>query len=333
MQPSVNGIEEKIKTEYGIGSNYFSEYIKRWFGTTELTSSMMDSINNDPLRFTWFHFGLSTNLRGRAVSSAIRQYIPKNAKRFLDVGCGYGGFLVAFQELGLEVFGFELDPSLVPLSRANLADFNGVPEHAEVGDVLNTTYLETLGKFDVISCNDVIEHVNDVDLSLKNMANMLNPGGILLIQVPNKDYVDFINNDSHYNLFGITLLRHPEAEEYHRMTFGDKYTVGEYYEYEHYKKQLTSHNCSVTLLPPIYPQKSIRQILYDFLRTIRNFGRFWRKSGQPDTKMKMQVTGKYLAYALEFLVKGFLSIFSASEKEVFHIKYMRDFWFILATKK
>lgn len=332
MQIPINEFEKNIKNEYGIGSQFFSLYIQRWFSKVEITPEMIDNVQRDPLLYIWFHFGLSTNQRGRIVGNAVKPYIPRHAKRFLDVGCGYGGFMVAFQELGLEVFGFELDPSLVPLSKANLADFKGSPDHVEIGDVLDTQFLEKLGKFDVISCNDVIEHVDNVDLSLKNMTNMLPPSGILLIQVPNKDYVDFINSDNHYNLFGITLLRHHEAEEYHRMMFGDKYTVGEYYIYEHYKQQLEKCGCSVTLLPPIYPQKTIKQTLRDFLRTVKNLVEFWRKPNKPDRKMKLSITSKYITYAIGFLFKGFLSIFSANEKEAFHVKYMRDFWFILAVK-
>ena len=330
-----NSLENEIKNEYSIGSTFLSAYMKRWFGSGEVTEERMQNIKRDPLLYTWFSFGLSTNMRGRMVAGVFQSHV-KNMRRYLDVGCGYGGFMVAFKELGLDVYGFELDPSLVALSKSNLADYGIPPERAVVGDVLDGDFLKQLGSFDVITCNDVIEHVNDAERALENMVNMLKPSGLLILQVPNKDYVESISHDSHYNVFGITLLRHDEAEQYHKMVFGDAYTVGEYYEFEHYRERLVQHGCTVIRFPPLYPapplpRKGIKLILKDFLRTPKSLVNFWR--GRKLTRaMKQSVTMKYLAYVLQFIGSAFLSIFSQKEKEHFHVKYMQDFWVIMAVK-
>ncbi|HMZ07545.1 MAG TPA: class I SAM-dependent methyltransferase [Anaerolineales bacterium] len=330
-------LENDIRQEYGLGPTFLSAYIKRWFSSEELTAERMKNLKGDVLLYTWFSFGLSTNMRGRMVAGVFQSHVKSNMRRYLDVGCGYGGFMVAFKELGLDVYGFELDASLVALSKANLADYGIPTERATVGDVLDDGFLKQLGTFDVITCNDVIEHVDNVDLAIKNMTNMLNPSGILILQIPNKDYVESISHDSHYNVFGITLLRHAEAEQYHKMAFGDAYTVGEYYEFEHYRDQLTQYGCEVTLFPPLYPppphpRKGIKLIIKDFLRTPKGLVDLW-KGKKLTWNMKLKVSMKYLAYVLQFIWAGFLSIFSKREKEHFHIKYMQDFWVILAVKK
>jgi len=325
-------IVDRVKAEFGVGDNFIQEYFQRWFKTTNISEEQLEKVKNDPLLSAWFHFGISTNQRGRLMAGGIQAHIPKNAKRYLDVGCGYGGFLVAFHEIGLEVTGFELNPDLVLLSQANLKDCGVDPEMATVGNVLDMEFISKLGTFDVITCNDVIEHVNDVELTLKNMTTILKPSGILLMQMPNKDFVNFINNDSHYNLFGITLLRHDEAEKYHHNMFQGEYTVGEYYDYEFYVNQLNKLGCTVQILPTSYPQKTKSEILHDFLRTFKNLFRFWGKSKEPDLSIKLQVTILYLKYIAAFLYKGMLSMIIKKRRETFRRQYMTDFWFIMATK-
>lgn len=328
-----NKIVEEIKETYGVGDHFLAAYFQRWFKKSVVTESELKGVKNDPLLDTWFSFGLTTNQRGRLLTNAVREYMPKGARRYLDVGCGYGGFLVAFHELGLDVHGFELDPSLVPLSRANLDDYGIDPDKAQLGNVLDAGFVERLGTFDVITCNDVIEHVDNVELTLKNMARLLNSSGILLMQMPNKDFVNFINNDSHYNLFGITLLRHDDAERYHSRMFKDEYTVGEYYDYEYYMRRLNELGCEVHLLPPLYPQKARSEIVKDFKESFRNLIRFWRGDGKPGALLKLHITALYLKYAIGFIVRGSLSLLSENGRETFRRKYMRDFWFVMAVKK
>jgi 2-polyprenyl-3-methyl-5-hydroxy-6-metoxy-1,4-benzoquinol methylase len=328
-----NNLLDKVKAEYGLGDNFIQAYFHRWFETTNISEEKFNQVRNDPLLGMWFLFGLTTNQRGRLVASTIRPHIPKDAKRYLDVGCGYGGFLVAFHETGLDVRGFEYDPALVPLSRANLGDYGIDPEQVQTGNVLDSQFMDQFKKIDVITCYDVIEHVNDAELGLKNMARILNPSGVLLLQIPNKDYVNFINRDGHYNLFGLTLLRHNDARKYYQqMVSGNEYTVGEYYEYGFYEKQLQELGCEVHLLSPLYPRKTVPQTLMGFFKTFPSLIRFWTRENKPSFETKVPVTFLYLRYAVTFLIKGFLSLFSKKERDAFARTYMTDFWLVMAVK-
>ncbi len=63
-----------------------------------------------PLYEMYVRFALSTTLRGRTFADFISPYVAR-PRRFLDVGCAYGGFLRAWRERGADVVGVEIEPS------------------------------------------------------------------------------------------------------------------------------------------------------------------------------------------------------------------------------
>jgi SAM-dependent methyltransferase len=97
--------------------------------------------------------------------------------RVLDVGCGRGMLLRAFQENGFEITGTEFSDEACRYAREVLK----IP--VCVGP------LETLGfgenSFDVITMWHVLEHVSDPRSTLSEVARILRPGGLFLVGVPN----------------------------------------------------------------------------------------------------------------------------------------------------
>jgi len=97
--------------------------------------------------------------------------------RLLDVGCGEGTLLLAAVEMGWESEGTEIASVMVHHIREKfgltvhqgvLEDFN-LPEHS----------------FDTIILNHVLEHVSDPRMTLEKIAELLSPGGVVRIEVPN----------------------------------------------------------------------------------------------------------------------------------------------------
>lgn len=97
------------------------------------------------------------------------------AQSLLDIGCGYGFFLDYAQKRLPRVLGVELDPQV---ARAALAA--GLP-------VLNQAAEALVGEetYDCIVLCDVLEHLQDPLAVLRLCHRLLNPGGVLYVQVPN----------------------------------------------------------------------------------------------------------------------------------------------------
>jgi 2-polyprenyl-3-methyl-5-hydroxy-6-metoxy-1,4-benzoquinol methylase len=96
--------------------------------------------------------------------------------RMLDVGCGNGATLRAFDQVapGWTKMGTEFDAKY-------RAEVESIPntEHLHVGPVEDVP-----GGFDVITMIHVLEHVVDPVAVLRSLRGKLSPGGLLLVEVP-----------------------------------------------------------------------------------------------------------------------------------------------------
>lgn len=129
--------------------------------------------------------------------------LPLNGK-LLDIGCGNGAFLRAFAEKhpGWELTGLEL------------SDRNKIVVEAIAGvKRLHVGSLESLHeRFDLIVLIHALEHIPDPIHYLSELVSLLNPGGMLLIEVPdlNSSPFDILIAD-HATHFSAASLRHVVA--------------------------------------------------------------------------------------------------------------------------
>jgi 2-polyprenyl-3-methyl-5-hydroxy-6-metoxy-1,4-benzoquinol methylase len=103
-------------------------------------------------------------------------------KRVLEVGCGSGGILVPFTEIGAEVVGIDFDDTYMEAGRKrglNLIDQSIYEFQAE-------------NKFDLIILKDVLEHLPDLNLVLQRLKSLLSETGIVYIQVPTFEGLEFL---------------------------------------------------------------------------------------------------------------------------------------------
>jgi 2-polyprenyl-3-methyl-5-hydroxy-6-metoxy-1,4-benzoquinol methylase len=95
----------------------------------------------------------------------------------LDVGAGYGDFLHYAAKEGWQVSGFEFSPAVAKLSEEKY----GIP--LAVGDLFEMPFSNQ--SFDVITMWHVLEHLADPMAVLKRLFELLRPGGVLVLEVPN----------------------------------------------------------------------------------------------------------------------------------------------------
>ena len=104
---------------------------------------------------------------------------PLAGKSALDVGCGAGLLAEPLARLGAAVTGLDAAPEVIEIARAHAAAM-GLAIDYRAGDILD---LE--GRFDLITCMEVVEHVADPAAFVAALAKRLAPGGLLVLSTPN----------------------------------------------------------------------------------------------------------------------------------------------------
>ena len=110
----------------------------------------------------------------------ILSFIKENkASRFIDLGCDDGSLtLDATRKIRTKsVYGLEKN-------QANVTDCRNKGIHVIIGDLDKGIPLKSKS-FDIIVCNQVIEHVCNTDLLLKEIHRILTPEGYAIISTNN----------------------------------------------------------------------------------------------------------------------------------------------------
>lgn len=98
--------------------------------------------------------------------------------RMLDVGCSTGKLIFHLRKFGWDVTGCDVNADAV-----NVARSNGL--NAYWGTIESIDFKE--GCFDVITMNDVLEHMPSSGRALQRAHSLLNERGVLIIRIPNAD--------------------------------------------------------------------------------------------------------------------------------------------------
>ncbi len=113
-----------------------------------------------------------SELRNLKVVETLRKYVREG--KILDVGAGRGALSHALLEMGYEVKAADIDPSKCKYPDVEMIQCNilkGLPFNDN--------------SFDAITITEVIEHMEDPYLTVRELNRVLKPGGILFITVPN----------------------------------------------------------------------------------------------------------------------------------------------------
>lgn len=131
------------------------------------------------------------------VLAQIEPYFKPGA-RLLEVGCAFGYFLSMAKNRGYEVSGIEISEAADQAIRAGL----------KVSRLPLEKAIFKKASFDAVIMLDVLEHFPDPNLALKKILELLSPGGILVLSVPNfgsftrklfgRNWWHFIQEHLHY---------------------------------------------------------------------------------------------------------------------------------------
>ena len=144
----------------------FSDLAHRWW---DPTSEFKPLHEINPLRLAW-----------------INEIVPLEGKAALDVGCGGGILSEAMARLGASVTGIDLADK--PLRVAQLHKL----ETGITGVTYERIAAEDLarrepGRFDVVTCMELLEHVPDPASTVRACATLVKPGGHVFFSTINRN--------------------------------------------------------------------------------------------------------------------------------------------------
>jgi 2-polyprenyl-3-methyl-5-hydroxy-6-metoxy-1,4-benzoquinol methylase len=131
-------------------------------------------------------YGDYTEQAGWRLEKAARQVREMRAAtglesgRVLDVGCGYGYFRVALRDAGYDHDGLEVSE----FARRVAAASYGFDTHPGVLDDHWRSWPE---RYDAVTAFDLIEHVDDAEAFMGQVAHVLRTGGVVGLKTPNID--------------------------------------------------------------------------------------------------------------------------------------------------
>lgn len=333
---------KEIEQMYNIKSQFSLLFLQRFFEGKDISniSSISDIVSMPDQIPMYFNYAMSTNLRGREAVKLLLPYLKSNSdrfqllkktKRYLDVGCAYGGFLVAFAEQGFDPIGIEIDPRLAQYGEVNCKE-HGLPDCVIQGDFLSYD-IEKLGKFDVITCNDVIEHVRNPELAIERLASLLNNGGVLFLEIPNKNCIKLVEKDGHYCIFGLTLLQHNIAKDYRESITKDmKYDVEEYFELGYYLDHLSQQRLKTSVITRYLAgnMDDVPRLLNDLSVQFNHF--YYDYDKKANYPIYDTLVNGYFEY-LEHLYRDYRTVRTNGGSADFIKKYLASTWSIVAVKE
>jgi SAM-dependent methyltransferase len=122
-------------------------------------------------RYFWY------TARSQLISELLQREFH-GATSVLEVGCGMGGVLTHLHHdhPGLRLTGADLMPQALRVARARVPDATFVQ-----ADIRRLPYAD---EFDVVCALDVIEHLDEDQLAVHEIARCVKPGGGVIVAVP-----------------------------------------------------------------------------------------------------------------------------------------------------
>ena len=109
--------------------------------------------------------------------------------RVLDVGCGGGLLAESLARAQAQVTAIDLAPTMVETARLHALDSGlKIDYRVESAEMLANAHA---GKFDVLTCMEMLEHVPDPEATVAVFARQVRPGGDLFVSTINRNLKSF----------------------------------------------------------------------------------------------------------------------------------------------
>jgi 2-polyprenyl-3-methyl-5-hydroxy-6-metoxy-1,4-benzoquinol methylase len=322
---------EQLSREFNAPEPFVRLYLETQFPGCSPSQSSAAWLNGlSDLTRLHASYALSTNQRATETVEQI-SHVSAGVKRYLDVGCAYGGLVREFACRGVESTGIEIDPTLVRYALANTRDVGATI----VGNSILALDPDDLGTFDLITCVEVIEHIENPVALIQLFARLLNDGGALFLRAPNGRCIDAVTSDGHFQQFGIVLLSREEARVFKDEVTGvlDTYEhMGEYFPLDYYMFHLANVGIQPECQPYAFSPAELLSKVPEKLARLANAYRVFSES-HPRLSFfrKEMMIRKHAAYCRDFY-GAYERALAGQDAPTFIRDFLHEFWTIVGRK-
>lgn len=154
-------------------ADHFGALAQDWWNP-DGSSAMLHRLN--PVRLGFMRSAIDNHF-----GCDYRDRKPLRGKIILDVGCGAGLLCEPMARLGGDVTGVDAAPQNIKAAKTH-AGLMGLDIDYKSGELSQ----QNLGKFDIVTCMEVIEHVNDPASFIAMLGDHLADDGLMLLSTPNR---------------------------------------------------------------------------------------------------------------------------------------------------
>jgi 2-polyprenyl-6-hydroxyphenyl methylase/3-demethylubiquinone-9 3-methyltransferase len=253
----------------GIDNQIYNRIGESWWDEANPLNMLHGSFT--PGRFAYF----------RAVLD--RTGLDPAGLRALDIGCGGGFMAEEFARLGCRVVG--VDPSPVSVRTARQ---HGESSALEIGYAVATGERLPLDgeRFDLAYCCDVLEHVSNLDLVIRETARVLKPGGLYLF--------DTINRTTASKVLAIKMMQDWRLT---RVVDTQLHSWEMFIKPTELEETLRRHGLRLGEITGLGPRSNKATLLWNFIRARRGRITFGQLSRLMDVGQVNDTAVSYMGYA------------------------------------
>jgi 2-polyprenyl-3-methyl-5-hydroxy-6-metoxy-1,4-benzoquinol methylase len=298
------------------------------------------SLVDHPQYQTWMSYALSTNQRGHQVVNKLKEFSPSlEGKRHLDIGCGYGGVCISAALAGAPPVGVEDDPRIFEFALQNQKDFPDASVTFQQADIMDLQQVRALGKFDVITCDNVIEHVAIPERLIYHLRLLLAEDGFAYLTIPNAFSIGQVRKDCHYGLWGVSLLDPWDAARYLKHVIENQaYDVSLYYPYDQYHAFFEKYGLQDWLINTIEADEPSIQSLRENSATLAEEFQQGLASGAIPAEIAPKLGELVRIHAEQFATSlaYYNDLPSGSERYRYGVRLLRDYceelWYVILAR-
>ena len=119
--------------------------------------------------------------------TALAKLLPEKSGRILDAGGGFGRLIPAYKDRFKEIVIFDQSSKILAQAQSQARSQN-VAITTQEGDIYKLSQYG-LGKFDCVVMVRVAHHLEDLSKALYEISQMLNFGGVFILEFANKLHV------------------------------------------------------------------------------------------------------------------------------------------------